>query len=189
MRNLYFFVFLLLIISWACKEMPTETEPLNQSNQKNFLSLPAQNSKLKAEQIFSVSKIVNGNIGDTIDFHFEYLSASNSEVSISGNLIIPAGAFEGNMTFDLLFDQNSAFADFYPSPVNFKVPLSLNLIYTGLNLKGIETDNIDFYYLNDNKTLYEIANKKSIIVDTKNGSISIIGAEIPHFSRWGVGND
>ena len=56
------------------------------------------------------------------------------------------------------------------------------------DLTGFDPNSIKFYYMNDNG-IWEEYPVYEIFVDVQWGTIRIIGAQIPHFSRYGIGID
>lgn len=182
-------LFLVLFLIPACQNYDQPLEPESPSGTKQFLSMPAKSDNIQIEEIFSAHKFVSGINGDTIVFNFSYISNTGSPVKIYGTLVIPPGSFNDETDFTLLVDQNQTYIDFYPSPKTFDSPVILDLTYEGLDLNGIDSDKIDFYYIGDSNNYFEVARKNKKLFDAKSGTISIVGAVIPHFSRWGVGND
>ena len=77
--------------------------------------------------------------------------------------------------------------DFFPSPTTFNVPLLLDLTYEGVNLNGIDEEDIDFYYIDGNSVDFIQINKGSKECDSQLGKLSVVNAVVGHFSRFGWG--
>lgn len=149
----------------GCSEKTSITNPETQS--RSFISL-SDGSLNKITDDY-VEKSINGDKGGIITFRL-------------GILLIPKGAFEGTKTLTISNDNKFAAVDFGPS-MQFNKPLQFTIHYTDLNLSGIDPDKVDFGYMDGNK--FEPAVYQSLRVDVKKGSLTVIGAEIHHFSRYG----
>jgi hypothetical protein len=180
-----------LIAASSCSDFtdPTAPEFTNTSQTEAFtqmepLRLPKMKKNISIETIFSVSESINGNVGGTINFFFDYQTVGGQTVSVSGVLTIPAGAFSGTKTIDIIVDNEEAIIDFYPSPTAFSIPLLLNMEYSGLELDENAYD-FDFYYVDTSDNSYELLSSAGKDVDITLGKLGIVEAVIPHFSRFG----
>lgn len=178
--------FALLILSaiflFSCSNN-TVTNP--ESPKKQLLKLPSALAKSGGENSFLRSKEVNGEEGDTINFSFPYETVSGKTVVISGLLEIPKNAFDYTTTFTLEVDKEEAVIKFNPSPLFFDKPLKLNLKYEGLNLNGINEEDLDFFYINEEADQLEPIESRIKLFEKEKGELGIIEAEIWHFSRFG----
>jgi hypothetical protein len=107
-----------------------------------------------------------------------------ARLRVSGELIVPENSFEGVVDVSTLFNSKNTTQTFGPSPFTFEKTLLLTLEYKGVNLKNVNPDEIDFYYI-DNSGQFHKAEYSSITVDTAEGVLKVENAKINHFSRWG----
>jgi hypothetical protein len=134
---------------------------------------------LKPELELTISKTINGNVGGKI-----LIGEKLGNLNISGSLTVPQGAYPGNQNVQITFNDIRFYQVYTPTPYAFRIPLVLNLIYNGLDLTNVDPSKVGFYYLSDNGIYYP-AQYDSMIVDQASGTLGIVGAKIPHFSRWG----
>ena len=128
--------------------------------------------------------MIDGKKGGQIPFMYAYYTFSDGLVIAQGSLTVPAGAFQGYKRITVSVEQGSAVVDFSPSPTQFDTPLKLDLFYYGLNLFGVNTDKLDFYYIADDGH-YEKISYSSKYVDKFRGILGVKQALLPHFSRFG----
>jgi hypothetical protein len=172
---------------FGCSDLATNpnTNPgVSTQSAKNvtWVNLPSQASLDKRNGDFNASGFVVGNLGGYLHFNESYVGSDGNTVSIEANLTIPAGAFNGAKDIKMQATDFAA-VDFFPSMI-FNKPLSLNLKFTGLNLDGVNPKDINFYYMDTNGNLVPAAND-GVIVDVQTGTLEVINAQIPHFSRYG----
>jgi len=68
----------------------------------------------------------------------------------------------------------------------FNFPAILNQTFSGLDLTGLNPDNVKLYYLAEDGN-YEVMQCDQLIVDVANGTITVVNGKIPHFSLYGFG--
>jgi len=135
-------------------------------------------SKTKMTKSFTV----DGSKGGKLRIKHGWRDGKGRKVKLSATLTIPKNAYEGELTFDMIFDLENYAMELYPSPFTFDIPVILDLKFSGVDLSNLDTDLLDFDYLDGAK---EYLKYKKIKIDEKKGVLEIIGAEIPHFSRYG----
>lgn len=183
-KKLTVFLFLALLIA-SCSTENNPIAPVETSLSKEAVKLPQKNTKLSVENQFYESKIIDGNLGGSISFSFDYVATSGQTVQVYGTLNIPAGAFNSTENIELYIDNEIAVIDFYPSPLSFNTPLLLNLTFKGLVLQEGDDNLLDFYYTYDNQTQFELISKAAKIITLSNGKLQVVQAQLPHFSRFG----
>ena len=82
-------------------------------------------------------------------------------------------------------DDQTGVSTFNPHII-FNFPAVLNQTFSGLDLSGIDPNNIQLYYL-DTDGSYEVMQYDQLIVDVETGTITVINGKIPHFSLYGYG--
>lgn len=135
------------------------------------------------DSVFSVSQTINGLLGGIITLDKFYLTDNGQVVTISANLVIPHGAFEGNKTITVTLDNEYAALHFYPS-MTFDKPLRLTQHFTGLDLTNYDTGTIDFVYIDDDGTV-ELIRDNGVQVILPQGLVRVLNASLYHFSRYG----
>ncbi|MGD1006383.1 MAG: hypothetical protein ABR980_04025 [Ignavibacteriaceae bacterium] len=191
MKKLFLFIAAISLFYFGCTDVATNSvnQPVNSS--KQMIQLPAKSvssvkSGLSIESAsgLSVSVNINGVIGDILFLDGNYTDVNGNKIFALATLIIPGGAFSGKQTLTMACDNTYAGLDFSPS-ITFNKSLYLTLSFSGLDLKsmGITNSNIDFYYVDGSGNYTAIPNS-GVIVDRKTGTLTVIGAEINHFSRY-----
>ncbi len=167
---------------FGCSDVVTNTPNQPVTSKKTIVKLPAKTG-LSKDGALSVTETVNGNKGGTMSLSGS-LGDEEESVSVSANLVIPSGAFDGRKDLIMTADESAAGLDFSPSMV-FDKSLSLDLTYSGLDLKelGITRNSLGFYYVSSNGQLSPVPND-GITVNFRTGTISVTGAQIDHFSRY-----
>lgn len=146
----------------------------------NLIKLPSK-AGLHSENTFFTSKVIDGSIGGTLILNENYQSDSGL-VHINCRLQIPKNAFSGSQTLAAQVDDEFALVDFSPT-MTFDKELKLDLIFTGLNLTGINPSDVNFLYvLPDGST--QTVQYSELDVDNASGTVLVKDAIITHFSRY-----
>lgn len=153
--------------------------PVPQNNIEGFEWLANSDNMLKGEAELTIIRTINGNMGGRIT-----LNELVGKISVTGSLNIPQGAFPGNQNITIVLNDAKFYQEYYPSPYTFRIPLLLNLTYTNADFSTADSRTINFYYMDDNGSIYK-AEYDSLIVDPINKILGVVNARIPHFSRWG----
>ncbi len=188
-------VILTLVLFWGCEQ---STDPVNgqssnlekspsgsiglASGSYDMIPLPTR-SPIFEDSVFTVSKLINGLLGGSIVLNKTYISDNGKLVTMLVNIVVPPLAFNGQQNITLTID--SCFASVQCEPgMTFKLPLIMTQTFTGLNLKSYNPQDIDFVYIEDNGTIEDV-NNSSILVEKLTGTLTVLNAQIPHFSRYG----
>jgi hypothetical protein len=67
--------------------------------------------------------------------------------------------------------------------MTFSQPVILNYTITGVDLSGVNPDDVNFYYVDTNGNLAPTVND-GVTVDLNSGTLNVVNAQLPHFSRW-----
>ena len=109
---------------------------------------------------------------------------------------LPPGAIEEELEISICMDDEQLsgdiFIEFGPHGIFFKEPAKLNIEIYGLKFKkgdDFEVEDLGLYYVNQETGLWEKMKFKKIQVDRKKGTIKVIDAELPHFSRYAIGSE
>ena len=76
---------------------------------------------------------------------------------------------------------------FEPHGVTFSSPAILNIDAHGLDFTGVDPNTVDVYYDNPQTGQWELMQRDDLIVDANAGTIQVINAQLPHFSRYAIG--
>ncbi len=168
---------------FGCSNLVTNNTSQPVSSSKQIVKLPAKASLNKASSL-SESKEINGDHGGVMFLHGSYEDVNGNNIRTFAELFIPRDAFDGTVNITMATDNNYAGLDFSPH-MTFDKSLTLNLSFSGLDLQqlGITEDNVGFYYVDDSGNLTEVKNN-GIRLNFHNGTITVIGAKIDHFSRY-----
>ena len=182
---LIIFAATLVLLFASCSENGTSSNQPTTS-QKELIKLPPKAS-LSTELQISASDKIDGAVGGQIILSSTYISLEGKIVSINAILSIPAGAFDGSRNISATADDDYAAIYFYPH-MTFDKPLKLTLSFTGLDLKDMNLANgvVGFYYVDNQGNMTPVYNK-GVIVNNLLGSITVMNAQIDHFSRYAFG--
>lgn len=133
-----------------------------------------------------VSEVIDGNDGGEIEFDYEYQTSEDNTISISAELEIPKGAFDGVKEISMIFNNETATISFYPHIV-FNDPVEFEIEYTGIDLSGLNPNSVDIIFQNYDGTI-EYVEYDEIIMNVSTGTIEVDDAELTHFSRYGFVN-
>ncbi len=154
----------------------------NQASAPNWITLP-QRDGLSIENVFSVTKTIKGKDGGELKIDEHYSAGPHGEVKVIAKLNFKKHSFEGTQTITMIVDDVNGTITYSPSMV-FDKPAELYVKLEGLDLYGIDPDDIDFVYY-DPSGNYGTVEYKELNVDISSGTLELKEGEIPHFSRFG----
>lgn len=185
MHKLSYLVALLLLSFVGCMQESNITGPVNNVNNnqsKTIIMLP-EKADMSIESSYSTSGDINGNSGGDIHLIKSYLAANGQTVTIDCQLTIPADNDAFSDVRDITMEvSDQAGVDFYPS-MTFDQPVILNYTITGLDLSNVNPEDVGFFYVAPDGNLIPAENE-GVIVDLNSGTLEVINAQLPHFSRW-----
>jgi len=182
-RYIYLFALLTLLVI-GCSEQSSVLSPNNNvnTNEPNWMALPkAEGMQVNGE--VSTSKLIRGNNGGNISLNYKFRDSQSGIVTLKSDIRFPKLSFSGNVTFTITHDNLSCVAAFGPSFV-FNKDLILNVKYIGIDLTGINPSTVKFAYIAADGSVQYAVND-GIVVDLSTGTLEVINAKIPHFSRYG----
>lgn len=174
---------LAIFILAGCAKENSILEPQTSQIQTNRQWLKInQSSTLSVENTYTVTKSIDGNKGGSIALVQSFIN-DGKQASFSANLTIPKHAFKGTLNISYTVNTETASIEFSPTTPGFNRDLSLDLIFTGIDISKNKTSDLRFSYLDgDNIIPVESAYVK---VDVNQGILEVLGAQISHFSRYG----
>ncbi len=177
----YFYSGMIILLSFTgCMQESNITGPVNQPH--TLIMLPAK-ADMNIENAFSTTQTINGSAGGNIHLYNSYQDASGQTITIDCNLTVPANNYSFSNTRNITMQVNDvAGVDFYPS-MTFNQPVILNLTITGLDLTGINPQDVGFYYVDTNGNFIPTVND-GVTADLNSGTLKVENAKLFHFSRW-----
>ncbi|PJA95651.1 MAG: hypothetical protein CO129_10680 [Ignavibacteriales bacterium CG_4_9_14_3_um_filter_34_10] len=169
--------FLFLLIS-ACTDNSYISNPETQGA-KSWLQIQKISPDQSLEKKYSYSAEIDGAVGGVLEF-----SKEKKKFSFDGTLTVPAGAYVGVQNIEATVNTKRAYIDFEPSPFEFEVSAVLNFDIQGIRISKKDADDIQFGYFDSNNNFVPVQYDE-VVVDPENGLLSIHGAKINHFSRYG----
>jgi len=187
MKKLLMIIALGTLFLFGCQDENSVLEPVEKQVQqtqpeKNWLTF-SDNQKNSIEEFYFLSKYIDGAYGGG----FYFYGTMSSDVYVEGKFYVPAGAYEGIKKMGVTLDSETVTADFSPSPTTFNKPVLYSIEYYGVDLSGVNPNNIDFYYIDGNGNLVK-AEYEEIEIDVEDGFLAVYNAQLPHFSRYGFVN-
>lgn len=135
------------------------------------------------DSTFTVTKVINGLLGGVITLDRTYISEDSTLVTMLVDVVIQPLSFWGKKKIILRIDDTTATVHCEPG-MTFQRPLLMLQTFTGLDLSEYETEDIDFVYINDDGNIEDVDNLGIIVVKPL-GSVTVISANLWHFSRYG----
>lgn len=179
---------MLLLFAIGCTDQTSITSPEQsiQTQEPNWIALP-QVEGMHVNQDWTTSKRINGAQGGYLTNNVNYSGGISGIVTINARLEFDQGAYAGNETITLTLNNQNTSAQFGPERAGFNRLVHYDVLYTGLNLSGLNLANIKFAYIaSDGSVQYAV--NDGIVVDLATGKLGVINARIPHFSRYGFVN-
>lgn len=184
MRKLTYLAALLLLSFVGCMQESNVTGPVNgtDNNQAKTIIMLPERADFAVEGAFTSSETIDGISGGEIHLVKSYQTSNGKTVNIDCRLTVPAGYSFADFRDITMQVSDEAGVDFFPS-MTFDEPVILNYKITGLNLNGINPNNVGFYYVNPSGNLIPTVND-GVTVDVATGTLNVFNAKLPHFSRW-----
>ncbi|HEY6907354.1 MAG TPA: hypothetical protein VI230_07770 [Ignavibacteriaceae bacterium] len=182
MKKVLLLLIPVIILIAGCSESGLEpTSPITET-QKSIVQLPPS-SDIHIENLFSVSEVIDGSRGGMIKLDESY-NSQTGQVKIKAKLKIPKNAFTGTETIGYQINEDASI-DFFPG-MNFDTDLQYDIKFSGLDLSGIDPNDVRFLYQAPDGTTYPVQ-YSDLIVDVDRGILEVKNAVIHHFSRyiWG----
>ena len=180
-------LFSILLIG-GCNQESEITSPSTQpSLEKQWITLydnDGLNDGLSIEETFTKTRRnANGDRGWNITFDHTF----SSGIRVMGDLDCHENSYDGKLTFSFTLNDNETVIDFDPSPFAFDIPVEYTIIYEGLDLTGVNPEDVDFYYVAPSGALVK-AEYDRLEVNIATGRLFVLDAKLPHFSRYGFVN-
>ena len=128
----------IFILAGCAKENSIMGPQSSQTQSKSQWIIINQSSSLSVENTYSVSKSIDGKDGGSINLA-KIFKDDGKWGSLSANLTIPKNAFKGILVISYTVNTETASIDFSPNNISFKKNLSLDLIFTGLDISNYNT--------------------------------------------------
>jgi hypothetical protein len=188
MKFIYTLTLASILFFFGCDQGSDLTSPVDdiKSENANWISLPSPEG-MYIENSFTVTKRINGAQGGFLTMSESYSGGPFGTVTIDAELVFNQGAFPGNKNISMTNDDMGCVTTFAPSFQKFNRRVTYTVTYTGIDLTGIDPDNVSFAYLATNGDV-EYAQHEGITVNVSTGTIEVTNALIPHFSRYGFVN-
>ena len=179
---------LLSLFVIGCSEQNSVVEPKNVANgtsEPNWI-VSFESSGLAVNTILTASELIDGKKGGDVQIRTSVPGGPKGEIKIDSRLTIHSGSFEGKMVISTSVDTENFLTSFGPSYV-FNIPLEYTFMLQGLDLTGIDPDNVKFVYQAADGSIQQ-CEYSSVDVDLNKGKLKVNSAQIPHFSRYGFVN-
>ena len=171
MKKLITTITILLFLIIGCMDQTGITSP------DNNISITENAALLKP---ITVSKEINGAAGGFITLGS--LEQAKNGQCVYSYMYFPAGSFSGTKTITISLDPNKLTGTFSPGMV-FNKPVLFSALFTGVDLNGTNGSAFNFVYVAPNGQQTIIPNS-FLYIDKEKGVLGIMGAQLPHFSRY-----
>ena len=183
MKNVLLFLLVAGLVFIGCSDGNLNnpaTPNVSPSQQSQNLS----KQKLTLSNLFSVSKLINGDIGGTLEIN-KTLFDGTGLIIISATVDFSQRSFGGIQNITATVNTDDASISFTPA-LKFDKQVSLDFSIVGLNLlnRGITSDKkVDFAFIGDDNHI-ELIKNNGITVNLLSGELSVKNAHLYHFSRY-----
>lgn len=181
MKNYLSIIVLINLVLIGCTEQMSVNTPIENSAKKVEWLTTSGTGGLSVECTRTWSKYVNGSTGAF------FSGTKNLSASISAyvEIWVPSGAFTGYKTISATLNSETLYADFAPTPMTFNKPIYYTVEYFGVDLTGIDPNNVDFYYIDGGGNMVKAEYAE---IYAEDGWLCVVDAKLPHFSRYGFVN-
>ncbi len=183
-RKLSLLIILLTSIGFISCSDSIINNPESPSTENTTLSKPGNGQGL-VKHPTTITKSINGETGGVIHLTGLYVGSDLRVNVVNAKLDFPPGSFEGTRNITLTADYQMPSIICEPH-MDFNKELSLDLIYTGLDLEelGFTPENVGFAYIAEDGTT-DPCQYDSIDFVFLRGILGVHNAKIKHFSRFG----
>ena len=130
-------------------------------------------------------------IADLEDLASAYFEKELSYASVT--LEVPANAINEDVEFELSLETGELLGGvavtFAPHGIVFNNPVILNMTAYGVDFSNVDPYAVDIYYDNQESGMWELMQSDNVIVDVNNGTVQVINAQLPHFSRYAIATE
>jgi hypothetical protein len=175
--------FLAIFILAGCSKENSVVAPSSSQtqSQRQWINI-GQHSSLSVENTYTASQSIDGKKGGTVELSQTFNNNGNWAL-VTAKLTIPKDAFSGTQVISFTVNTETAGIDFSPNAVNFDKNLSLDLVFTGVDISGYDVSKLKFAYLDGNSIVP--AKFTYVNANIAQGLLVVLGAQISHFSRYG----
>jgi len=165
------------------------------SNQLSLKKLVTQSTLVKPNKGGTLSMSINETSSLELNNYRNYLYAIQT-LKAQMTLTVPQHAVNSPVTISVTMDdQISMIGDvdmeFAPHGLVFNTPAILNIEAYNLDLSSINVNDFGttfgIYYDNEDSGEWEKMDCDDIQINFTDGSVKVINAELPHFSRYAIG--
>ena len=175
MKKLFLLCFLVGITILSCSD-----------NVDNSLVSSQINTDLISAGQLSLSKLVDGVIGDELILTETFTDIAGNEINVYARLRILENSFPGTVTITMIPNVEDLSIQLFPEMI-FNRDIRLDLVFTGVDLEALgftATGAVEFAFFANNGNTELIENDKSL-VNIPQKKISVQNAKLFHFSRYG----
>ena len=187
-KIIYSSIAALLLVFTACQNDSQVVGPQSSETgytaqaEPNWIGLP-ENAQKSLAKVFSASDFITAADGGQLVIDETYTSTTGTEVHTYSSIYFAPGCTQQDAQTTMEIDDETGVSTFLPHQY-FNFPAILNQTFTGLDLTGLDPNNIKLYYLATDGN-YEVMECDQLIIDIEAGSITVVNGQIPHFSLFG----
>ena len=148
----------------------------------NWIQLPVTNDN-QLQKVHSVKKLITVKRGGKISLKKKFKGGPHKTFEINAEIKFRPNVVTKDTKFTMALDDKTGMLTFSPAmTLNGNAQLSVSL--KGINLDGLNAEEIDFVYCDSNGQFVEVDYKK-LIVDVEDGILAVLKVEPPLLSRYG----
>ena len=201
MKGVISIIVIVAVLMIGCQENESILEPVNYDLEESLnkspllgpidlgpdseaIDIPADSKYTLIQKRMAKEYTFDGSVGGQIIQKYMWVSEEDT-LKLEAYLDIPEGAYEGELTFEIVFDPNLLSMELHPTPFYFDKPVEFTMMYKGIS-EEIEVDpkKLDFKYFNPDGSFEEV-DYRNVAWDPSERTLMVFGAELNHFSRYG----
>lgn len=190
-----FVIFVIIAFSFSncSKDMSpvASNQEIKEQGGIKFLSFGKSSKSL--QKVITATEFIEKEIGGKLSLEFAYENVDSQKVDVDIELEIQANSIVEDNEFTMSVDDEYFVSDldvtFGPHGTQFSIPALLNISVKGIDLSGVNPDEVFLYYDNQETGEWELMECDVIEIDAEQGLIKIVNGKLPHFSRYAIGQD
>lgn len=132
---------------------------------------------------------IDGSTGGNLNLNQFFTFKNDGKlVTLNVTLHFSSDAFEGDDDIYMIVDPDDFSISFYPPIEKFNSSVTLDATIEGIDLSklGSNSGNVKFVYFPDDARLpVQVINNNGVTLESKTATVSVKGAQLMHFSRYG----
>jgi hypothetical protein len=156
------------------------------------LYVSRKNGKLYSVDKWTAATTLLGDVGISTQINDLAPVMSHADLIYAyASLEIVPGSISEDVTISLELETTELAGgvsfSFHPHGITFSEAAILNIEAQGVDFTGVNPNDVDIFYDNQETGQWEPMQRDDVIIDVNAGTIKVVNARLPHFSRYAIG--